>query len=351
MNALILGAGPAGSSTAIQLRKAGFEVTIIDVNAFPRFRPGESCHPGIELLLQQLGVWEGIIQHDFIRYAGIHVSNDGIGNDMPFSTDGTWKGFQFPREVFDTILLNKAITMGAAFLPQTRTTGVSSHGNRVTSLTTDKGRFDFDFLIDATGSKSIVANKLGLEKEKHSRLIISSYLQLSTTCKLPQKFDSYFEMTPSYWGYISLIRPNTYSITYSSQGQAKTLDSSAFLNKHFRKSYKTLVSKSFETGWSITRNTQFENLYLVGDALMTFDPTSSKGILKAVMSGIYAAYLLACIKTGQLEKQQAMACYQEWGTDFFKKELAGIKQLLPVEMAAHVFTKGKNRSPLVPLTF
>jgi flavin-dependent dehydrogenase len=98
-----------------------------------------------------------------------------------------------------------------------------------------------------------------------------------------------------------------------------------------------LTTKSFETSWCITNNSEFDNLYLIGDALMTFDPTSSKGILKSMMTAIYAAFILHNIQQGKLTKSQGSAVYRQWADDFFEKELAGIKQLLPIAMVEKVY--------------
>lgn len=338
MRVFIIGAGVAGCSCAIQLRKAGFNVTMIDIVTFPRFRPGESCHPGIEPLLNQLDVWQDILDQNYIRYNSTYVNCDGEEMEVFFNEDNNWQGLQFPREIFDSMLLNKAITLGVKFIAQTKTLQIVADQNTVSSIITDKGEFKFDFLIDATGSKSLTSIKLGLQREKFSKPIISNYLQLFTIENLPNKLKSYFEITSEYWGYISLIKPNTYSITYSSKNSSTQVDKNLFLSKHFIEPYSEIMSKSFETSWSITNNSKFDNLYLVGDALMTFDPTSSKGILKSIMTGIYAAYILENVKTNKLTKTQANITYQKWSYDFFEKELASIKQLLPLIMVENLFT-------------
>jgi flavin-dependent dehydrogenase len=338
MKVLIIGAGPSGTSCAIQLCKAGFTVTMIDIVTFPRFRPGESCHPGIESLLKQLGVWQDILAHDFLRYNSTVVNHEGKETEQFFDKQNNcWQGFQFPRETFDKILLDKAISLGAKFIPQTKTLSIVSDGNTVSAIITDKGEYKFDFLIDATGSKSLTSIKLGLQREKHSNPIISNYCQIFTTENLPLKLKSYFEITSEFWGYISLIKPNTYSITYSSKNSSMQIDKNLFLSRHFIEPYSEIISKSFETSWSITNNNKFENLYLVGDALMTFDPTSSKGIIKSIMTGIYAAYILDNVKTNKLTKTQGSTAYQKWSYDFFEKELASIKRLLPETMVENVF--------------
>ncbi len=337
IKALILGAGVAGCSCSIQLCKAGFNVTMIDVVTFPRFRPGESCHPGIEPILEQLGVWKDVLDQDFVRYNSTFINSEGKVKEVFFNEDKNWFGIQLPREIFDLMLLNKAIALGAKFIANTKTLQIVSEANTLSSIITDKGEFKFDFLIDATGSKSLSSIKLGLKREKYSKPIISNYWQLLTTEKLPHKLKSYFEITNEYWGYISLIKPNTYSITFSSKNSSTQIAKSLFINENFLKEYSVLISKSFETSWSITNNNKFENLYLVGDALMTFDPTSSKGILKSIMSGIYAAFIIDNIKTKRLTESQGNLAYQKWANEFFEKELLSIKALLPETMVENVF--------------
>lgn len=337
MIVIILGAGVAGSSVAIQLCKAGFNVTIIDITTFPRFRPGESCHPGIEPLLQQLGVWEDVLKINPTRYSSTCVNTNGRETISFFNEDGTWQGFQFHRECFDKILLDKAISLGAEFIPLVKTFAIENEVNTVSSIITNKGEFKFDFLIDATGSKCISSLKLELSRENYSNRIISNYLQISTTERLSDKYKSYFEITDDYWGYIALIKSDTYSVTYSSNDKSPQISKKFFLSRHFDKGYSEIISKSFETSWSITNNRKFENLYLVGDALMTFDPTSSKGILKSIMTSIYAAHIIDSVKANKLTKYQGIIAYQKWSFDFFENELTSIKQLLPITMIKNVF--------------
>ncbi len=64
---IILGGGPAGSATAIICAQHGLQVALLERDKFPRNRPGETLHPGVEPLLGQLGVLEEILNADFIR--------------------------------------------------------------------------------------------------------------------------------------------------------------------------------------------------------------------------------------------------------------------------------------------
>jgi 2-polyprenyl-6-methoxyphenol hydroxylase-like FAD-dependent oxidoreductase len=54
----IVGAGPAGSSTAIAMARRGYSVTVIEAAARRDFRIGETVPPEIRPCLQELGAWE-----------------------------------------------------------------------------------------------------------------------------------------------------------------------------------------------------------------------------------------------------------------------------------------------------
>ncbi|RPH80096.1 MAG: FAD-dependent oxidoreductase, partial [Nitrospiraceae bacterium] len=47
MSAVILGGGPAGAAAALTLLDAQIPVTIVEREPFPRYRPGETLHPGV----------------------------------------------------------------------------------------------------------------------------------------------------------------------------------------------------------------------------------------------------------------------------------------------------------------
>ena len=56
-DALIVGAGPAGSTTALLLARAGFRVALFDRNRFPRPKPcGDCLSPEASRVLQRLGL-------------------------------------------------------------------------------------------------------------------------------------------------------------------------------------------------------------------------------------------------------------------------------------------------------
>lgn len=53
---LILGAGPAGLAAALRLQQLGYRVAVCDRSALPRPQIGESLTPGLNNLLDFLGM-------------------------------------------------------------------------------------------------------------------------------------------------------------------------------------------------------------------------------------------------------------------------------------------------------
>src|SRR5205814_10635389 len=85
---IVVGAGPAGSAAAIQCATAGLNTLILEREAFPRDRPGETLQPGIQPVLEQLGIRD----LPFPRHAGHWVEWGGPARFERFGADerGPW---------------------------------------------------------------------------------------------------------------------------------------------------------------------------------------------------------------------------------------------------------------------
>jgi 2-polyprenyl-6-methoxyphenol hydroxylase-like FAD-dependent oxidoreductase len=92
---IVIGGGPGGSAAAISCANANLRVLLLEKLLFPRDRPGETLHPGIEPLLKQLGVLEAVLSAGFLRHLGNWVKWDRDLHFTPFGEDetGIWQGF------------------------------------------------------------------------------------------------------------------------------------------------------------------------------------------------------------------------------------------------------------------
>ena len=165
---IVVGGGPAGSTTAAFLAKAGRRVLLFEREAFPRFHVGESLLPATLPILDRLGVHATIAERGFqVKYgAAFHDQESGLEHTFYFLKGKPWPSYsyQVPRAEFDTILLEHATKLGVdvrqpatvesvAFDAEGVTTTVASHGQRATA----RGRF----LVDASGRAGLLAAKVG----------------------------------------------------------------------------------------------------------------------------------------------------------------------------------------------
>lgn len=167
----VVGAGPAGSSLALRLARAGADVVLLDARSFPRSKPcGDCLSPGATPLLRELGVLEAVEARDPGRLTGWRVrSPGGTWFGGRFGEDrgrGPAAGLSLPRRELDAALLEAARRAGARQLPRTRAVGLLREDGRVRGLrlrdgagreTTLRSRF----VAGADGLRSTVARRLG----------------------------------------------------------------------------------------------------------------------------------------------------------------------------------------------
>ena len=65
-DALVVGAGPAGTSAATILAQHGRRVALIERESFPRYKVGESMIPHCWYALDRLGVVDKLDSSDFV---------------------------------------------------------------------------------------------------------------------------------------------------------------------------------------------------------------------------------------------------------------------------------------------
>ncbi|MCL6552889.1 MAG: FAD-dependent oxidoreductase [Firmicutes bacterium] len=119
---VVVGAGPAGSATALRLARAGVRVTIVDRAVFPRFKPcGEYLNPAAVAALERLGVAAEAAAAG-VTLSGMFVAGpDGTAFWAPFAAG---RGLLVPRARLDALLLAAAARAGACVLEGCRVDAV-----------------------------------------------------------------------------------------------------------------------------------------------------------------------------------------------------------------------------------
>jgi flavin-dependent dehydrogenase len=168
LDAIIAGAGPAGSLAAIVLARAGARVLLADRSTFPRDKLcGDTLNPGALALLASLDL--PLDPGDGFPLAGMVISGPraSVQAEYPGAT-----GIALRRRAFDAWLLEHAIRAGARFEPGLTATAPLVEESR--GVRTVRGivlrragsaaeiRMPAMMTIAADGRRSVIGRALGL---------------------------------------------------------------------------------------------------------------------------------------------------------------------------------------------
>ena len=119
-DAIIIGAGPAGSSAAILLATAGWSVALIEKQPFPRRKVCGECIAASNLpLLDALGIGSAFADQagPELKRVALMRGSDSVWADLPAAADHRYPwGRALGRESLDTLLLDRARAAGATVL-------------------------------------------------------------------------------------------------------------------------------------------------------------------------------------------------------------------------------------------
>ncbi|MHA1895328.1 MAG: NAD(P)/FAD-dependent oxidoreductase [Candidatus Helarchaeota archaeon] len=184
---LIIGAGPAGSTCATFLSKAGIRTILIDKDTFPRDKPcSGALTTRIFKRFPYLSAGEVV---ESIVHGGYLYTPDLKSNVKIEDTESP-VGYMVLRGVFDNYLVQKAIQSGAEFFEGIIVKEISFQDDKIVTSLKDGRIITSKIIIGADGALSIVARKSNLKKRwKDDELGICIFIENEINEKQLKKYN------------------------------------------------------------------------------------------------------------------------------------------------------------------
>jgi flavin-dependent dehydrogenase len=315
---VIAGGGPAGAATAIACAHRGLRVRLFE-RVVSGHRPGETFHPGVEPLLRQLGLNERFQAAVGARHAGIWLSWGGQRRFQAYGADqdGAWHGFQMSRAAFDQLLLDHAQAKGVEVCQPCSVEGVQLAEESGVRVLTAGGPVSARIVVDATGRASWLSRRLGIAKGGRSPRLIARYGYAAGSCP---GLDSAPELVgdSTGWVWTAKVQPGLYHWTRVTVNESQP--DPAWVPVGLRGLTPVGASKGADVTWRLAQRLAGRGWFIVGDAACLLDPLSSKGVLRAMMTGTAAGYLIANVLEVRIAEDAAVDLYQRWLSEWFTQE-------------------------------
>jgi len=310
---VIAGAGPAGSTLAIRLRKLGLDVTLIERYKFPRQKLcGEFISPECLRHFDDLGVLDAMLSAggDRIRET-VFYETGGRSISVPsrWFDDGGF-ALSLSRARMDEILLDGAKRAGATVFEETAVTGLLNENGSVCGVkvrdSAGKTReIEGSMTVDATGRARVLsrlADKQAAHREPKPRFV--GFKAHFTGVEMSPGVCEMYAFRGGYAG-LSFVEGGEANLCFIAK--SSLLDGAGDadgilkkLTKQNVRAQQTLASAEKVHDWLAVSVPAFglnqfpavDGLFAVGDSAAFVDPFTGSGMLLAIES---AAALAECI--------------------------------------------------------
>jgi len=315
-DAIIIGGGPAGSSSAAILAEHGHRVLILEREKFPRYHIGESLLPFTFQPLERLGLIDKMRKSAFVKKYSVQFVSPSGRASQPFyffdrydreSVAQTW---QVLRSEFDQMLLDNAREKGAAVKEETTVKELIREDGRVVGVRAQTAggpivEYRAPITLDASGKEAFcsVRNGWRIKDPLLNKVAVWTYYKgaqrdagidagATTVAYVPEK--GWFWYIPQHNDMIS--------VGVVAEGKYLTRDGvkapEAIFNREIEQNQwiKQHLAQGQQQGqYYLTseyshhaRHCGCDGLLLVGDAFAFLDPVFSSGVMLALKSGTLA---------------------------------------------------------------
>jgi len=302
----VVGAGPAGCATALELRRHGVESVVVFRTRGRPFPVGESIPPDTRMLLERLGVWDGFTAagHEPCLGSCSAWGSEHLGyNDFLFNPYGN--GWHLDRDRFDDDVVQRVAEVGARVV-ESRINAVEQTPNGGFRLQAADAIREARFVVDATGAAARIARSLDAKRQTHDRLsCMVGFFDVAPGTAMTRL--TMLEAVAAGWWYAARLpgeravalmasdadiikehqldtEPGWLGALRTTQHIGPSLDGATLIRG-------SLKMRSAPSG--LTEPSAGEGWLAVGDAAASFDPLSSQGIYQALAGGLDAGSAIA----------------------------------------------------------
>jgi flavin-dependent dehydrogenase len=313
-DAIVIGGGPAGSTTSALLAERGHRVLLLEREAFPRYHIGESLIPYTWFSLERLGVLDWLKRSacpkkysvQFVSITGRVSQPFYFFKTIKHECSTTW---QVLRSEFDAMLLENARRKGALVRQGVSVKDVILEGGRVVGVRAETPAGSEEIfaraVVDATGRDSLLSRRFGWKERdpELNKVAVWSYFKgakrdpgldegATTVAYMPEK--GWFWYIPLHSDVVSVGVVGEPSYLYRDTRDperifAREAAACAWIHDHVKQG--TQVEPVRVTGEYSYHSRQIagDGFCLVGDAFAFLDPLFSTGVFLALKSGEMAA--------------------------------------------------------------
>jgi len=336
---VVIGGGPAGSTAATLLARAGRRVTLFERERFPREHVGESLLPATLAVLESIGSLDAVAREGFTVKHGATMCWGRDGEPWSWYFRETNKRFPHSYQVwrprFDEILLDHSRASGTEVHQGIGVKDIVFDGDRATGVVLDNGReVGATMVVDASGQASLLARKQRLKEwdPLFRNLAVYGYFRDCHHLEAPDDGNIFIESYANGWlwkiplaGAVSSIG----AVVDRDFGARAIRDSGlgAFLDSQIAAAPRiaglvdgatAIVAPKAVRDWSYSASAfTGPGWVLLGDAACFVDPLFSTGVHLAVTAGhIGAAYVVTALTDPDLAGEAAAAFERLYRTQY-----------------------------------